>query len=199
MHLLLPTLAIALGTAAAYSRYQRGTMLDVLGSDFLRTARAKGLRRRTAVLRHGLRTALVPMSTFFAYGFLALFTGAAFTEKVFGWHGMGAWFVDAVGKGDINSVVAVNVFAAVMVLLAGFLADVLHAALDPPAHCCRRYRCRTRCASADANGSCSPATRRAPPDRPPAAASADAARATRRCPPRTTPTGAAAANGRPRR
>ncbi|AIA08239.1 ABC transporter permease [Streptomyces noursei] len=131
VHLLLPTLAIALGTAAAYSRYQRGTMLDVLGSDFLRTARAKGLRRRTAVLKHGLRTALVPMSTFFAYGFLALFTGAAFTEKVFGWHGMGAWFIDAVGKGDVNSVVAVNVFAAVVVLLAGFLADVLHAALDP--------------------------------------------------------------------
>ncbi|MEU7259191.1 ABC transporter permease [Streptomyces rimosus] len=131
VHLLLPTLAIALGTAASYSRYQRGTMLDVLGSDFLRTARAKGLRKRSAVLRHGLRTALVPMSTFFAYGFLALFTGAAFTEKVFGWHGMGSWFIDAVGKGDVNSVVAVNVFAAVMVLLSGFLADVLHAALDP--------------------------------------------------------------------
>ncbi len=130
-HLLLPTLSIALGTAAAYSRYQRGTMLDVLGSDFLRTARAKGLTHRRAVLTHGLRTALVPMSTFFAYGFLALFTGAAFTEKIFGWHGMGSWFIDAIGKSDVNSVVAVNVFAAVMVLLSGFLADVLHAALDP--------------------------------------------------------------------
>ncbi|MEV0093509.1 ABC transporter permease [Streptomyces sp. NPDC050738] len=131
VHLLLPTVSIALGTIASYSRYQRSTMLDVLGSDYLRTARAKGLSRRTALLRHGLRTALIPMSTYFSYGFLALFTGATFTETIFGWHGMGEWFVSSIGKNDVNSVVAVNVFAAVVVLLSGFLADVLHAALDP--------------------------------------------------------------------
>lgn len=131
VHLLLPTISIALGTIASYSRYQRSTMLDVLGSDYLRTARAKGLTRRTALLKHGLRTALIPMSTYFSYGFLALFTGATFTETIFGWHGMGEWFVSSIGKNDVNSVVAVNVFAAVLVLLSGFLADVLHAALDP--------------------------------------------------------------------
>ncbi|MGW5099285.1 ABC transporter permease [Streptomyces sp. NPDC004100] len=130
-HLLLPTLSVALFAVASYSRYQRSTMLDVLGSDFLRTARAKGLGRRTVLLRHGLRTALVPMSTYFSYGFLALFTGATFTETIFGWHGMGEWFVASIGKNDVNSVVAVNVFAAVTVLLSGFLADLLHAALDP--------------------------------------------------------------------
>ncbi|MFJ4923052.1 ABC transporter permease [Streptomyces sp. NPDC088725] len=131
VHLLLPTLSIGLVTAAAYSRYQRNTMLDVLGADYLRTARAKGLSRRTALLRHGLRTALIPMSTYFSYGFLALFTGATFTEIIFGWHGMGEWLVDSIGKNDVNSVVAVSTFAAVVVLLSGFLADILHAALDP--------------------------------------------------------------------
>ncbi|MDF3289487.1 ABC transporter permease [Streptomyces silvisoli] len=131
VHLLLPTISIALFAIAGYSRYQRSTMLDVLGSDYLRTARAKGLRRRSALLRHGLRTALIPMSTYFSYGFLALFTGATFTETIFGWHGMGEWFISSINKNDVNSVVAVNVFAAVVVLLSGFLADLLHAALDP--------------------------------------------------------------------
>lgn len=131
VHLLLPTLSVALFAVASYSRYQRNTMLDVLGSDYLRTARAKGLGRRRVLLRHGLRTALIPMSTYFSYGFLALFTGATFTETIFSWHGMGEWFVNSIGKNDVNSVVAVNIFAAVTVLLSGFLADLLHAALDP--------------------------------------------------------------------
>ena len=130
-HLLLPTLSIALITIATYSRYQRSTMLDVLGSDYLRTAQAKGLRRRTVLLKHGLRTALIPISTFFAYGFLALFTGAIFTEIIYNWHGMGSWFIDSIGKNDVNSVQAVNVFAAFLVLLSGFVSDVLHAVLDP--------------------------------------------------------------------
>ncbi|MFE9251793.1 ABC transporter permease [Streptomyces sp. NPDC007088] len=131
VHLLLPTLSIGLVTAASYSRYQRNTMLDVLGADYLRTARAKGLSRRRALWRHGLRTALIPMATYFSYGFLALFTGATFTEMIFGWHGMGEWLVESITKNDVNSVVAVSGFAAVVVLASGFLADVLHAALDP--------------------------------------------------------------------
>ena len=106
-------------------------MLDVLGADYLRTAAAKGLSQRTALLKHGLRTALIPMSTFFSFGFLGLLTGATFTEKIFGWHGMGEWFINSINDNDVNSVVAVNVFAAVTVLVAGFLADLLHAALDP--------------------------------------------------------------------
>jgi peptide/nickel transport system permease protein len=130
-HLLLPTLAIGLVTAATYSRYQRNAMLDVLGSDYLRTAEAKGLSRRTVLLRHGLRTALIPMSTLFSFFFVSVFTGATFTEKIFGWHGMGEWLIDSINNNDVNAVVAVNMFAAVTILLAGFLADVLHAALDP--------------------------------------------------------------------
>ncbi|MGH8999202.1 MAG: ABC transporter permease [Acidimicrobiia bacterium] len=130
-HLILPTLAIVLGQVAAYSRYQRSTMLDVLGSDFLRTARAKGLRYRKALFKHGLRTAVIPLTTFFAYGFTLLITGAAFTEKLFGWHGMGEWFIDSVRRNDVNVVAAVVVFSAILILIAGMIADLAHAALDP--------------------------------------------------------------------
>jgi peptide/nickel transport system permease protein len=130
-HIILPTLSLVLGQVAFYSRYQRNAMLDVLGSDFIRTAQAKGLRRRDALVRHGLRTALIPMATFFAYQFGLLLTGATFTEKIFGWHGMGEWFVDSVTQNDINAVAAVTLFAAVLVLIAGMLADVALAALDP--------------------------------------------------------------------
>lgn len=131
IHLLLPTISIALGSIAIYSRYQRATMLDVLGSDYIRTARAKGLTRTRATLKHGLRTALIPMTTLFAYGFLGVFLGATFTEKIFGWNGLGAWFIDGVQANDVNVVVAYTLFASGVVLLAGFLADIANAALDP--------------------------------------------------------------------
>ena len=92
-HLVLPTFTLALGAIAVYSRYQRNAMLDVLGQDFIRTARAKGLTRRRALFKHGLRTALIPMATLFAYSVAGLVTGAVFTEKIFGWHGIGEWVV----------------------------------------------------------------------------------------------------------
>jgi peptide/nickel transport system permease protein len=130
-HLVLPTLGIVLGQVAFYSRYQRNSFLDVMGSDFLRTAQAKGLRRRTALIKHGLRTALIPMATFFAYSFGLLLTGATFTEKIFGWHGMGEWFIDSISNNDVNVVAAVIVFSAVLILIAGLIADLLYAALDP--------------------------------------------------------------------
>jgi len=116
---------------AFYGRYQRNAMLDVLGSDFLRTARAKGLSRSRALIRHGLRTALIPMATFFAYEFALLFVGATFTERLFGWHGMGEYFVESVTKNDVNSVAGVTLFVGVLVLVAGFLSDLAYAALDP--------------------------------------------------------------------
>ena len=130
-HLALPSLVLITTAVAFYGRYQRNAMLDVLGSDFLRTARAKGLRRARALVRHGLRTALIPMATFFAYHFALLFVGATFTERIFGWHGMGEYFVDSVTKNDVNSVAAVTLFVAVLVLIAGFLADLAYALLDP--------------------------------------------------------------------
>jgi len=130
-HLVLPTFVLMSISIAFYSRYQRNAMLDVLGSDFLRTAQAKGLTRPQALVKHGLRTALIPMATFFAYQFALLFVGATFTERIFGWHGMGELFVDSITKNDVNTVAGVTLFVAVLVLLAGFLSDFVYAALDP--------------------------------------------------------------------
>ena len=121
-HLVLPTLTLTLGTAAGFSRYQRNAMLDVLGQDFIRTARAKGLTRRRALIKHGLRTALIPLATLFAYGVAGLVTGAVFVEKIFGWHGMGEWMVQGVATQDTNIVAAITVFAGAVVLLAGCTA-----------------------------------------------------------------------------
>jgi len=130
-HLMLPTLTLALGAMAGYSRYQRNAMLDVLGQDFIRTARAKGLTRRRALFKHGLRTALIPMATLFAYGVSGLVTGAVFVEKIFGWHGMGEWVVQGVATQDTNIIAAITVFSGAAILCAGLLSDVIYAALDP--------------------------------------------------------------------
>jgi peptide/nickel transport system permease protein len=130
-HLVLPTFALTLMAAAGYSRYQRNAMLDVLGQDFIRTARAKGLTRRRALFKHGLRTALIPMATLFAYGVSGLVTGAVFTEKIFGWHGMGEWVVLGIATQDTNIITAFTLFSGAAVLLAGLLSDVIYAALDP--------------------------------------------------------------------
>jgi len=130
-HLVLPTLSIALGSIAYFSRYQRNSMLDVMGSDFLRTAQAKGLTRRHALFKHGLRTALIPMATLLAYSFGTLVVGATFTEKIFAWHGMGEWLVDSITNNDINVTATVAMFTAVFILFSGFLSDVIYAVLDP--------------------------------------------------------------------
>jgi len=130
-HLVLPTFTLALAAAAGFSRYQRNAMLDVLGQDFIRTARAKGLTRRRALFKHGLRTALIPMATLFAYGVAGLVTGSVFVEKIFGWHGMGEWVVQGISTQDTNIVAAITVFTGTVVLAAGLLSDVIYAALDP--------------------------------------------------------------------
>jgi peptide/nickel transport system permease protein len=130
-HLVLPTLTLALLSMAGFSRYQRNAMLDVLGEDFIRTARAKGLTRRRALFKHGLRTALIPMATLFAYGVSGLVVGAVFVEKIFGWHGMGEWVVLGISTQDTNVVAAITLFSGLAILLAGLLSDIFYAVLDP--------------------------------------------------------------------
>ncbi|MDI3315520.1 MAG: ABC transporter permease [Mycobacterium sp.] len=130
-HIILPSLTLALMAIASFSRYQRNAMLDVLHEDFIRTARAKGLTRRRALFKHGLRTALIPMATLFAYGVSGLVVGAVFVEKIFGWHGMGEWVVQGIATQDTNVVAAITVFSGAAVLLAGLLSDVIYAVLDP--------------------------------------------------------------------
>jgi peptide/nickel transport system permease protein len=130
-HLVLPSLVLILQGFAFYSRYQRNSMLDVLGSDLVRTAQAKGLRRSRALIKHALRTALIPMGTFFAYEFALIFIGSIFVEKIFSWHGMGEWFVQSIQKNDVNATAAIGMFVAILVLIAGFLSDVVTVTLDP--------------------------------------------------------------------
>lgn len=130
-HMVVPTVVLILGAAAGYSRYQRNAMLDVLQSDFIRTARAKGLTKRRALYKHGLRTALIPMATLFAYSFGGLITGATFIEKIFGWHGVGEWLIISIDAQDLYPVVTITAFAALVVLLSGLLSDIVYAILDP--------------------------------------------------------------------
>lgn len=130
-HLVLPTISLSVGLIAVFSRYQRNMMLDVLGADFVRTARAKGLSKRKALTRHALRTAMIPVVTYFAFTFGALLTGATFTEKIFGWHGLGEQLINSIFSNDVNTVAAISFLTAVAVLCAALAADLLHAGLDP--------------------------------------------------------------------
>jgi peptide/nickel transport system permease protein len=130
-HLVLPTVALALISFAAWSRYQRATMLDVLGSDYIRLARAKGLSRRRVMTRHALRNALIPLVTVVAIDIGAVFGGAIITERVFSWQGMGALLVQGVVQIDVNILLAWLMVTSVIVVLFNLIADVLYAVLDP--------------------------------------------------------------------
>jgi peptide/nickel transport system permease protein len=131
-HLILPTLSLALLAFAAWSRFQRAAMLDVLGSDYMRLARAKGLTYRRTVVRHGLRNALIPLTTVVALYIGTLFGGAIITEQVFVWHGMGEYLIqDGIGNNDINVVLGWLLVSAVFIVLFNLVADILYAVLDP--------------------------------------------------------------------
>ncbi|HJE60612.1 MAG TPA: ABC transporter permease [Nocardiopsis listeri] len=130
-HALLPTLVLALALFAAFARYQRNMMLDVLGADFVRTAMAKGLTRRKALFKHALRTAMIPTITYFTFTFGALVSGATFTEKIYAWNGVGAWLIDSIARQDVHVIAAVSGFMAVTIMAASFLSDILYAWLDP--------------------------------------------------------------------
>ena len=131
-HLVLPTISLALLSFAAWSRFQRSAMLDVLSSDYLRLARAKGLTYRRAVFKHGLRNALIPLTTVVALGIGTLFGGAIITETVFVWHGMGEYLIaDGIHNNDINVVLGWLLVSATFVVLFNLIADILYAVLDP--------------------------------------------------------------------
>jgi peptide/nickel transport system permease protein len=131
VHLLLPTIALVLIGGALYSRYQRSAMLDVLSADYIRTARSKGRSRNSALVRHGVRVALIPMSTFFAYSFGTLISGSIMLEIVFSFHGMGEFTLQAITQSDINAVAGSTLFLAILVLFSSTLSEILYAALDP--------------------------------------------------------------------
>jgi peptide/nickel transport system permease protein len=130
-HMILPTLSLALITYAGWSRFQRASMLEVLNSDYIRLARAKGLKPRTVLVRHALRTALIPMTTVSALTIAAILGGAIITETVFEWQGMGKFLIQSVGAQDRNATMGWLLLAGLVVVIGNLVADLLYAVLDP--------------------------------------------------------------------
>jgi peptide/nickel transport system permease protein len=131
MHLILPSLALGIGSAAGIARYMRGSLLEVIQQDFVRTARAKGLEERVVIFKHALRNALLPIITLLGLTLPFLFSGAVLIEVIFAWPGMGRLIVDAVFQRDYPLIMASSFIIAVLVILGNLLADVLYAIADP--------------------------------------------------------------------
>lgn len=130
-HLILPTISLMLLSFATYTRYARGSMLEVMNQDYIRTARAKGLTERTVIMRHGFRNSLIPMATVIPIDIITLIGGAIITEKIFGRPGMGQMFVQHLNKNDIEPVMAYLIIVAFLAVLANLVADLIYAYLDP--------------------------------------------------------------------
>ena len=131
IHLFLPTIALTLISFAGYTRFSRGTLLEVLNQDYIRTARAKGLTERTVVMRHAFRNTLIPLTTIMVVDFAGIIGGAIITERVFGWYGMGTLFNRAIQGQDLNLLMGVFFLTASLTVLANLVADLLYSALDP--------------------------------------------------------------------
>jgi peptide/nickel transport system permease protein len=130
-HLVLPMIALGLGWVSWYSRYVRSSMLDVIHLDYVRTARAKGLRERAVIFKHALKNAALPLVTVIALDLPFLFAGALFVEIIFGWPGIGNYFYQSIARRDYPVVLMVILVIAFLVILANLLADIAYAWLDP--------------------------------------------------------------------
>jgi peptide/nickel transport system permease protein len=130
-HMILPTITLALISYAAWSRYNRASMLEVLNSDYIRLARSKGISRYRVMVRHALRTALIPFVTVMALDLAGILSGAIVTETVFQWHGMGDFLVTAIRAKDSYAVLGWLVIVAFIVVLFNLIADLMYAVLDP--------------------------------------------------------------------
>ena len=129
--LLLAWIALGIFGSTSYTRYARGSMVEALNEDYIRTARAKGLPKRTVVYKHGLRAAMVPVVTIFGLDLGVLLSGTIFTERIFDIRGIGWWGVEAVGVKDPNLVEATTLLAAVMIITSNIIVDVIYSVLDP--------------------------------------------------------------------
>jgi len=130
-HLALPALTLIMLASATVARYQRAALLDVLPSDYIRTARLKGLTEGEILRRHALRNALLPIITLIGLSFPALLTGAFFIEKIFAWPGMGYAVINAIGTRDYPLVVGGVIIGSIMVTIGSLIADLLYAWADP--------------------------------------------------------------------
>lgn len=130
-HLILPVIVLIMLQAGSLTRYFRASMLDVIKMDFVRTARAKGLRERTVILKHALRNALLPIITLLGFELPGLFSGAIITETVFNWPGAGHIHINSLAARDYPVLMGFTLFLAVLTILGNLIADVLYAWADP--------------------------------------------------------------------
>jgi peptide/nickel transport system permease protein len=130
-HLILPTLTLILIAFAAYTRYSRSSMLEVMNQDYIRTARAKGLPERVVVVRHGFRNTLIPLATVVPIDVITLIGGAIITEAVFARPGMGQLFVRSLQNAEIDPVMAYLFITAALAIIANIVADIIYAVVDP--------------------------------------------------------------------
>ncbi|MET9530285.1 MULTISPECIES: ABC transporter permease [unclassified Streptomyces] len=130
-NLILPWCTLAFLYSALYARLTRAGMLETMGEDYIRTARAKGLRERNVVVKHGLRAALTPLVTIFGMDFALLIGGAVITETVFSFQGMGAYAIQGVTRSDLPVVMGVTLVAAFFIVVCNLLVDLVYAAIDP--------------------------------------------------------------------
>lgn len=130
-HLLLPVLALVMVEIGGLARYARASMIEVLGQDYIRTARAKGLTTQRLLWRHALRNAMIPVVTIIALGFGYLFSGALLIENMFAWRGMGRLILEAIMGNDYNLALVCLLFTTAMILVANILADLAYSWLDP--------------------------------------------------------------------
>jgi len=130
-HMIMPWIVLALLEAAWYARMMRGSLLETMDEDYIRTARAKGLPERTVVLKHGVRASLVPIVTMFGMDLGLLFGGAIIVETVFNLQGIGQWAVTSVYNGDLPVILAVTLIASFAITLANVVVDICYALLDP--------------------------------------------------------------------
>jgi len=130
-HLILPVLVLAITFIAGWSRYMRSSMIEVIKQDYIRTARAKGVAPAPVLIRHSLRNAVIPLITVVAIDFGAVAGGAAITEGIFGWPGMGKLFIDSLEARDYPVLLAMLLLGAVFVIAFNLIADILYAVMDP--------------------------------------------------------------------
>lgn len=130
-HLVLPVATLTLGALAGTIRYVRGAMLEALSKDYIRTARSKGLREKVVIYSHAFRNALIPVVTILSFSIVGLFGGSAITEQIFVWNGIGTVLIRSLRVNDYNLVLVLNMFYAVLALVANIVMDVSYALVDP--------------------------------------------------------------------
>ncbi|NUQ91887.1 MAG: ABC transporter permease [Gemmatimonadaceae bacterium] len=130
-HLILPALALGMRSIAFLARMTRSAMLEALGSDYSRTARAKGVRERAVVVRHALRNALIPVITVLGLDFGAYLTGSILTETIFSWPGLGRYVVNAIARRDLPGVQGAVLFMSVVFVIVNLITDLAYAKSDP--------------------------------------------------------------------